>query len=175
MKFKTVIQLLLDFFNARQIEHALIGGFALKAYGYLRATQDVDFILKQIDQSKVVEFVESLGYVTLHRSKGYSNHRHTLAGLGQIDFVYIRGETAETIFSQSQKICILNGVELPVVKPIHLIALKIFAIKNDPGRRLRELADIEYLMTLPEVDAKEVETAFRKHGLLKDFEEILKR
>lgn len=84
MKFKTVLKLLMDFFAAGNMDHALIGGFALTAYGYLRATQDVDFILRHGNQGQVVPYLESLGYETLYRSKGYSNHRHALPGQGQI-------------------------------------------------------------------------------------------
>jgi hypothetical protein len=174
LKFKKVMQLLVDFFNTHHMDHALIGGFALKAYGYLRATQDVDFIVRQADQSKIIKFLESLGFETLYRSTGYSNHRHALTGLGQIDFVYITGETATTIFSQSQRISILKDVELAVVRPIHLVTLKIFAMKNDPRRRLREMADIEFLMTLPEIEDEEIKACFEKHGLLRDFKEIIK-
>lgn len=173
MKFKNVIELLIDFFATHQMVHALIGGFALQAYGYSRATQDVDFILKQEDQPKIIEFLESLGFETLYRSKGYSNHRHALSGLGQVDFVYIKGETATTIFSGAKRLSILKNVELPVVSPMHLAALKIFAIKNDPSRRLREMADIEYLMSLPEVKTEAVRSYFEKQGLLKDFDDIM--
>jgi len=174
LKFKNVIQLLIDFFNTHQMDHALIGGFALKVYGYLRATQDVDFVVRQEDQAKIIEFLGSLGFETLYRSTGYSNHRHALSGLGQIDFVYIKGETATTIFSNVKRFSVLRNVDLPVVSPIHLVALKIFTIKNDPSRRLREMADIEHLMTLPEIKTEEVKAYFEKHGLLKDFYEIIK-
>ena len=47
-------------------------------------------------------------------------------------------------------------------------------MKNDPHRRLREMADIEFLMTLPEIEAEEVKACFEKHGLLRDFKEIIK-
>lgn len=33
----------------------MIGAFALKAYGYTRATQDVDFVARQRDQRKIKE------------------------------------------------------------------------------------------------------------------------
>jgi hypothetical protein len=40
----------LDFFERERIDYALIGTFALKAYGYTRATQDVDFKRIRIDR-----------------------------------------------------------------------------------------------------------------------------
>jgi len=46
MRFKKIFQLLINFFERERIDYALIGAFALKAYGYIRATQDVDFIVR---------------------------------------------------------------------------------------------------------------------------------
>jgi hypothetical protein len=60
MKFKKIFQLLIEFFERERIDYALIGAFALKAYGYVRATQDVDFIARQKDQKKIIANLESL-------------------------------------------------------------------------------------------------------------------
>jgi len=91
MKFKKTFQLLIDFFERERIDYALIGAFALKAYGYTRATQDVEFIARQKDQKKIIVNLESLRFETLYSSTGYSNHLHPLSGLGRIDFVYVKG------------------------------------------------------------------------------------
>ena len=69
MKFKKTFQLLIDFFERERIDYALIGAFALKAYGYTRATQDVDFIARQKDQKKIIANLEFLGFETLYNSK----------------------------------------------------------------------------------------------------------
>ena len=174
LKFKNVILLLVDFFDRHEMNYALTGAFALKAYGYMRATQDVDFVVRREDQDKIIEFLESLGFETLYRSTGYSNHCHALPGLGRIDFVYVSGKTASTIFSEARKITILRDVRLPVINPIHLVAMKVFAMKNDPGRRLRKMADIEHLMTLPQVRIEDVKAYFEREGLLKEFREIVR-
>ncbi len=175
MNFKNVILALVDYFESQQIEYALAGAFALKAYGYVRATQDIDFVVRQESQYAIIQFLESLGFETLYRSKGYSNHRHPLSGLGQIDFIYVSGETATAVFSEAQERSILREVRLPVVTPVHLVAMKVFAMKNDPRRRFREMADIEFLTSLPEVRIEEVKIYFEKHGLLEDFEQITQR
>jgi len=44
MKFKNVFQLMIEMFEREKIDYALIGGFALNAYGYGRATQDVEYL-----------------------------------------------------------------------------------------------------------------------------------
>ena len=54
MKFGDVFRLLIDFFEKARVDYALIGAFALKAYGYVRATQDVDFLVRYEDQDKII-------------------------------------------------------------------------------------------------------------------------
>ena len=49
---------------------ALIGGVALVAYGLSRTTLDLDFALDAASQEDVVQFLESLGYETVHRTTG---------------------------------------------------------------------------------------------------------
>lgn len=174
MKFKEVFQLLIKSFEREKMDYALIGAFALKAYGYVRTTQDVDFLVRAEDQDKIISYFESaLGYETIYRSTGYSNHVHPLAGLGRIDFVYVKGDTAEKIFRESRRLLILGDLSLPVVKPEHLIALKVFAMKNNPDRALREMADIKELLDLPGIDFEEVQEYFKKHGQMERYREII--
>jgi len=173
MKFKEVFQLLINSFEREKMDYALIGAFALKAYGYVRATQDVDFLVRTEDQDKIISYLESaLGYETIYRSTGYSNHVHPLAGLGRIDFVYVKGDTAEKIFHESRRLLILGDLSMPVVKPEHLIALKVFAMKNNPERSLREMADIKELLELPGIDFLEVQEHFKKYGQMERYREI---
>ncbi len=63
----------------------------------------------------------------------------------------------------------------PGVRPEHLIALKIFAMKNDPERSFREMADIQQLLSLAEIDVDEVKGYFEKYGQLEKFYELTGR
>jgi len=173
MKFKKNFQLLIDFFERERIDYALIGAFALKAYGYTRATQDVDFIARQKDQKKIIVNLESLGFETLYSSTGYSNHLHPLSGLGRIDFVYVKGDTAESIFKEAVRILLFDNLTVPVVRPEHIVALKVFAMKNDPDRALREMADIKELLNLPEINLQEVQKYFKKYGQMERYYDIV--
>jgi hypothetical protein len=47
-----------------------------------------------------------------------------------------------------------------VVKPEHIVALKVFAMKNNPERALREMADIKELLRFNEINMKEVQEYF---------------
>lgn len=175
MNFNNIFQGLIDFFKREKIDYALIGAFALKAYGYLRATQDVDFLVRSRDKERIIAQVESWGYKTIHCSEGFSHHLHPITKLGRIDFVYVKGDTADTILSETKLLLVLDAVHLPVVSPEHLVALKLFAMKNDPSRVYQELADIEYLLSLPEINLEEVQRYFVKYGQSGKFDELTRK
>ena len=74
-----------DFLSARGFRAAVIGGVALAAYGHPRMTLDLDIVTESAAQDAVVAFMESRGFATLHRSPGYSNHRHPERRHGRVD------------------------------------------------------------------------------------------
>ena len=172
MNLSKVIENLSSFFRREGIDFALIGAFALSAYGYVRATRDVDFVVRGKDQQKIVGFLESLGYETLHRSTGFSNHLHPLVNLGRIDFVYVDDNTAEILFTGAKRLPVLEELSIPVLRVEHLIALKVFAMKNDPRRTFREMADIEQLMRVEGIDREEVRRYFKRYGQQERFDEL---
>jgi hypothetical protein len=122
---------------------AVIGGLALAVHGAGRLTRDLDIVTQYSVQDLLVSYLEALGYQTLHRSRGYSNHVHSDAEMGRIDVVYVEGETARTLFTEADRREILPGFEALVPRPEHLVAMKVLAAKNDPTRR-RTATGAEY-------------------------------
>jgi hypothetical protein len=175
MNIKTVFRSLINFFKQMEIDYALVGAFALKGYGYLRATEDVDFLVRATHQSRIITYLESLGYETIYRSTGYSNHVHPLVNLGRIDFIYVEGETADIILSEARPLAVLEDISVPVVRAEHLIALKVFALKNDPERSFREMADLQYLLKLPGLDVEEIREYFERYGQMEKYDELTQR
>ena len=175
MNIRAIFRSLIGFFEQTGIDYALVGAFALKAYGYLRATEDVDFLVRRAYQSRIIAHLESLGYETIYRSAGYSNHVHPLAKLGRIDFIYVEGETADTILSGARPLLLIDDISVRVVRAEHLIALKVFAIKNDPERSFKEMADLQYLLRLPGLDSEEIRGYFEKYGQMEKYDELARR
>lgn len=171
MGIRKQFELITDFFEKQNMDYALIGAFALYAYGYTRATQDIDFITKTEFQKKIIVFLESIGFETLNKSAGYSNHLHPIGSM-RFDFVYISGDTADTIFQSVTRKNVFKDIELPVVSPEHLIALKLFAVKNEPRRKLKELADIKEIYELTEIKKEVIQTYLKKYGLEEFYDEI---
>jgi hypothetical protein len=170
--FVKVLEGLGRFFEGRNVRYAVIGGVGIAGYGLTRATLDLDLVVDAQIQDEVVRFLESIGYETLHRSSGYSNHRHSLSEMGAIDLVYVRGETSRRIFQDSRTIEGPGGRNIPVPSPEHLVAMKVAAIKNDPSRKYQDMADVRFLLGLPGVDREAVRAQFAKHDLLELFHEL---
>jgi hypothetical protein len=162
-----------DFLGERGFRAALVGGVGLAAYGLSRTTLDLDLATDRAAQEPLVAFLESLGYETLHRSEGYSNHLHADPSLGRVDFVYVTGETADRLFADCRSVPGPAGRPFPVASPEHLAAMKVLAIKNDPSRLHQDLADLRFLLSLPGVDRAQVRQYFERHGLLDRFEELV--
>lgn len=172
MNFGMVLGVVSGFLEERGCRHAVIGAVALAAHGLLRTTQDLDLIVESAAQADLIQFLESRGYETLHRSSGYSNHSHPDPAWGRVDFVYVQGETSDRLFASCSRLRGPGNIEIPVPRPEHLAALKVVAMKNNPSRELQDLADVRFLLTLPGVDRVEVQGYFERHGLESRFDEI---
>ncbi len=172
MDFGAVLGTVAVFLTSRNCRFALIGGVALAAYGLARTTLDLDLLVEADAQDGLISFLESLGFATLYRSTGYSNHLHPDPAWGRLDCVYVRGATSDQLFAACRTAAVPGGLQLPLPKPEHLAALKVLAMKNDPGRTLQDMADIRFLLQLPQVDRGEVRAYFEKHGLVERFDEI---
>ncbi len=174
MDFGAVIETLTGFLNKKGVRYAVIGGIALASYGFPRFTRDVDLVVEASGQDALIKFLESLGYQTLHRSTGYSNHSHSDPFWGQVDFVYVGEETSRKLFAESRTSQGPSGLSIPLPKPEHLAALKVLAMKNDPSRAFQDLADIRSLLSLPGVDRLEVRGYFERYGMQERFDELEK-
>ena len=166
MNFEAVLNELTAFFERQGCRFAIVGAFGLHAYGLSRATGDLDFIVDFACQDDLISFLEGLGYQTIYKSSGYSNHVHSLFEMGRLDFIYVEGNTADLLFSEIEYKFSIGNRKMPVPRPEHLIALKVLAIKNNPRRTFREMADIQFLMELPGIDENLVKKYFEKRNLL---------
>jgi hypothetical protein len=148
----------------------VIGGVAMAAYGMLRTTVDLDFVVAASATDDLLRFMESRGYETLRAVGGYSNHRHPDPLWGRVDFMYVSGETADKLFANCRAGLGPRGQAIPLPKPEHLAAMKALAIKNDPGRLFQDLADIRFLLALDGVDRAEIRSYLDRHGVTADID-----
>jgi hypothetical protein len=159
------------FLDREGIPFAIVGALALHSYGYSRATNDVDLLVGADAQRSLIAFLEQRGFETLHRSDGYSNHLHPDPALGRLDVIYVDRVTRDKIVAEARRTP-LGGKTMLVPKPEHLAAMKVHAMRNDPGRVFQDMADVQFLMRLPGVDREEIRRYFQEAGQLERFHEL---
>lgn len=174
MGLKEIFNTMTDFFEHEHFEYAVIGAFALYGYGYVRATMDIDFVTLIGHQNKIKKFLESLGFETTHCSDAFSNHVHPV-GTFRVDIMYVDGKTGVEIFSSLNKCDILNGSNVPVVAPEHLLAMKLFSASNNPDRTLKDLSDVRELIKNTNMDNKFIKKSFTKYGLIEYYDRIVNK
>jgi predicted nucleotidyltransferase len=172
LDFARVLDAVAVFLEEGGFPFAVCGAFALQAYGLARATQDLDFVVPLEAQEQLVAFMESRGYETLHRSRGFSNHLHADPERGRVDFIYVHGSTSRKVFAEARPYAIAGGVQVRVPSPEHLVAMKVQAMKEDPTRTFKEMADLEFLLRVPGIREDAVRSHFERHGLLERFHEL---
>jgi hypothetical protein len=171
MPLRDIFRALAEMFEREKADYAVIGAFALYAYGYVRATRDIDFVTRIEFQKKAISFVESLGFETIHSSEAFSNHQHPVGSI-RVDFMYLERATADVIFKGIQKRVLFEDVKIPVVSPEHLIAMKLFAAKHNGQRRLKDLADIKELIAAVDVDEAAIRKYFKQYGFEAYYKDI---
>ena len=161
MSLENIFKAIADFFKRSHMDYGIIGAFALYSYGYIRATQDIDFITRGENREKIINYLESLGFETTFSSNAFSNHIHPVSSV-RVDIMYIKGKTADNIFNSTENRLIFKELKLPVVSAEHLIAMKLFAIQNNPERKYKDFADIKEILKHTTYNKKTVQEYFIK-------------
>ena len=139
MGLKDTLTAAVDALKKESIPHALIGGFALAAYGVARATQDIDLLVDGSDHQKVKQVMLNAGFKLVHESAEVLQ----LSGIGQLDILYANRDLSLKMLANSKR---FNQFPLPIVAIEDLIGLKIQAYVNDPKREYQDKADILALL-----------------------------
>lgn len=171
MDFARVLADLAQFYEERGARFGLAGGLALHAHGITRATTDVDILVEDAAKPSTLLHLASQGYSALYVSEGFSNHLHRDARHGRIDCIYLDPHTANLLFTRARPVALFGRTFL-VPAAEHLAAMKAQAIKDDPRRKLRDMADVLELLALPGVDAVEIRSYFEKRGLQELFDAL---
>ncbi len=164
-------------FKEKNIHYALIGGFALHAAGYARATGDIDFLIDFQDSQKAKETLFSLGYKVAHESEDVLNMVNPQLLIGGVDFLKAHRTYAVAMLQRAKPYVIEKDFQVPAVIPEDLIGLKVQAMNNDEQRRLREMSDVEWLIKnhWGQMDQRLVEEYFDVFDMKEEMAYILQR
>jgi hypothetical protein len=88
--------------------------------------------------------------------------------------IYVSETTAEAVFAGCATRSIAPGVEVPVPRPEHLVPMKVQALAKD-RTRYSDLADLQFLLSLPELDQDVARRYFEWAGLPDYYDQLLRR
>lgn len=152
MNFAPVLAEARAAFEHGGVRFALAGGVAIAAYGIHRATLDLDFVVPMADANAAVRALEDIGFGTLRRSAGFSNHLREL-DTERIDLLFVEEPTFSALFSRTTRCSLFDEEPIAVVHPEHLVAMKLFALKQNPSRLAIDLEDVRALLLKGLVDS----------------------
>ena len=178
MDFELVFNSLIQKFKEKNVDHVLIGGFALNAAGYTRATKDIDFLITKEAVSVVKEIMSSLGYQLIHESDDVSNYWAEAKPLGSVDFLHAHRKYTKKMMERAQSKRILNGqYYVKVVTCEDMIGLKVQSSSNDESRYHQDMADVEALINAnrENLNIELVKEYFDLFDRGKEFQEILEK
>jgi hypothetical protein len=78
MDFGRVLETVAGFLEEKDFRYAVVGGFALAAYGLPRTTLDLDFVVESAIQENLIQFLLKLPGVDRHKAESYFDRQ----GLG---------------------------------------------------------------------------------------------
>ncbi|MCX6961402.1 MAG: hypothetical protein NTZ08_02990 [Verrucomicrobia bacterium] len=130
----------------------LIGGHAVNFYGYNRTTLDVDFLIAVDSFPAWRSGFESIGYKWIGQTENFVRLEPVAPALFPMDVMLVAPETFQKLYAERVE-CPIGTARMNLPKPIHLIALKLHAMKNPVRlRQGKDLLDILNLVSLCKID-----------------------
>jgi len=155
----------LEFFAECPIPHIIIGGHVVRALGYARQTVDFNCMIDASSRDETHRYIETHGYMEWGRTGAFTKYRHTNPSFGELDVMLVDEPTFQKLYAGSR--CVdFDGLPVRVPKPIHLIALKLHAMRNNRQRELKDGADILEVLRAhrAEISDAELEQVCLRYG-----------
>lgn len=136
---------LIELLHKTNVIYALVGGFAVNYYGYIRTTQDIDFLIypSHDNADRMMEALSKFGFGKAGIPKEYFTKEGVAIHLGvepnRIDFLTsLKGLDNNTIFNNLQTVKI-EDISVKIISLPDLIQVK------KSSERLKDKADAEEL------------------------------
>jgi hypothetical protein len=138
MKLQELLLLSHDILDKAKAPHAVIGAFGMSVHGYLRATNDIDFLVHGDFRDKVEQEFLKQGFHVFHSTK----EALQLGGPGPVDIIFARRPLSQRMLGRKKLARILD---VPVLDAEDIVGLKIQALATNPKRKFKDLGDIQAL------------------------------
>ena len=156
------------------IPFLVIGGYAVFAHGYVRATDDLDLIVQRGRRAHLNKLLGDLGMTVKNDAVNFVQFDPPDEGGMEVDLMFV----SEDVFGRMEQTAVEATVEdthVRVVSLLHLIALKCHALQNSKSlRRLKDMDDLLQLILINRLDLNEPElrATILKHGNKETYEKL---
>jgi len=130
----------------------VIGGHAINVYCEPRATLDVDFLVRKLEQASWRSFLLEEGFKLRNEGDNFFQFSPPYGVDFRVDLMLVNEPTFAKLYRTARR-AICFGVEVSIPTPLNLIALKTHAIRYGPEERKRkDWLDIEHLVRAAGLD-----------------------
>jgi hypothetical protein len=144
----------------------LIGGYAVMAHGFVRATDDLDLLVQGSRREQWRQLLEGLGMSVYRETPAFMQFNPPTGAQLPVDLLFVADAVFERMRADAEQASV-EDVSLGIVSLLHLIALKCHAIKHGKSlRRIKDTEDLTQLIIINELDLNEAElrATILKHG-----------
>jgi hypothetical protein len=152
----------------------LIGGYAVMAHGFVRATDDLDLLVQGSRRDQWRRLLEGLGMSVYREMPAFMQFNPSPGARLPVDLMFVPDEVFERMRVEADEASV-EDLSLGIVSLLHLIALKCHAIQH--GKELRRLKDTEDLIQLAiinhlDLNEPELRATIVKHGNQELYEKL---
>lgn len=152
----------------------LIGGYAVMAHGFVRATDDLDLLVQGNRRDEWCRLLEGLGMSLFRETPAFMQFSPSPGGGLPVDLMFVADEVFERMQTDAESASV-EDVSFGIVSLMHLIALKCHAIQHGKLlRRIKDTEDLIQLITLNGLNLNESElrATILKHGNQELYEKL---
>jgi hypothetical protein len=152
----------------------IIGGYAVFAHGYLRATDDLDLVVQRGRRDDWSKLLGGFGMTVKNDAATFLQFAPRDASGMEVDLMFV----SEEVFGRLEREAVAAEVEntqVKVVALLHLIALKCHALQHSKSlRRLKDMDDLVQLTLINRLDLNEPElrATILKHANAEIYEKL---
>ena len=152
----------------------LIGGYAVMAHGFVRATDDLDLLVQGSRRDQWRGLLEGLGMSVYRETQAFMQFNPAPGARLPVDLMFVTDEVFERMRADAKQASV-EDITLGIVSVLHLFALKCHAIQHGkPLRRIKDTEDLIQLIRLNGLDLNEPElrATIQKHGNQELYEKL---
>ena len=131
-------------FEREGIPLLLAGGWAVCHHGYTRLTLDVDWVCPRSKETEAIALMDRLHFTKSTEGMASRFKSRKNAVFPYIDLIWVDDATF-AIMAQKDPVAISES-GVPVINFRALLAMKLYALKDDEARQHKDLLDIRFLL-----------------------------